>query len=55
MTLSRMYQATFLNCSVIYLGASARPDNDKKGRVSEYESNMVTYILDSLNKPAEPP
>ena len=35
-----VYHATCLHCSEIYIGASARPDNEKKGRISEYESSI---------------
>ena len=33
-------QATCLHCSEIYIGGLARPDNEKKGRISEYESSI---------------
>ena len=35
-----VYHATCLHCSESYVGASARPDIDKKGRISEYESSL---------------
>ena len=35
-----VYHSTCLHCSESYVGASARPDIDKKGRISEYESSL---------------
>ena len=35
-----VYHSTCLHCSQSYVGVSARPDIDKKGRISEYESSI---------------
>ena len=39
-TRNYVYESTCLHCSETYIGASARPDIDKKGRISEYESSL---------------